>query len=105
MNLEHMYAEAIAKAQSSGLSGEDLLKGLKAALARRGHTRLLPRIYKEFEKLELHKDRMEEYARVTPEREETRILIELYRSLISTWHCQLLFYLLRHTYMLCRSRL
>lgn len=79
------YARALyAAAQDNSEKGTQLIKNLRALLARRGHSRLLPHILTEYEKLSLRDRRRERYARVTPEAERTRVLLDLYRTLIKT---------------------
>ena len=57
------------------------LANLRSLLKRRGHEKLLPRIYSEYKKLVLEEHRRKQSAHVTPEAEKTRILLELYRKL------------------------
>lgn len=79
MTLAQQYAKALAQAQREHpKSSAKLIEGLKEALARRGHQTLLPRVYAEYEKLQLRKSRVPE---VTPEKERTRTLLQLYRHL------------------------
>ncbi len=71
------YAQALY-----GLGGNAKhLKGLHQALKRRGHEALLPKIFAEYKKLELAETRRAAAAKATPERERTRVLLELYRKL------------------------
>lgn len=58
-------------------------QNLRHVLGRRGHTKLLSRIYAEYERMELKKKRSEQYMHITPQQEQTRVLLELYRKLIS----------------------
>ncbi|MBY0473124.1 hypothetical protein K2Q00_02445 [Patescibacteria group bacterium] len=60
------------------------LSNLDGVLKRRGHQRLLPRIFSEYQRLELSKQRSEKQQEVTEESERTRILLELYRKLTKT---------------------
>ena len=60
------------------------LAKLRALLKRRGHEKLLPRIFSEYKKLALGAERSVRAAKVTPEAEQTRVLLELYRALIRT---------------------
>ena len=80
MKLEEMYARAL-----HGAEGEPktVLSALRAALVRRGHERLLPKIFSEYKKLELGHERTLMHKKITPERERTRVLVELYRKLIA----------------------
>ncbi len=81
MTLAHMYAQALFKLQGQKPTKE-LAKNLQTALRRRGHEKLLPRIMAEYEKLQEGGERSAEYRTTTPEREQTRILLELYQKLV-----------------------
>ena len=59
-------------------------KNLIEALTRRGHQKLLPRILTAYEILELRRVRAVEHAKVTPEKERNRVLLELYKKLVSS---------------------
>ncbi len=73
------YAQAIYDA------GEKVsVKHVREALTRRGHIKLMPQIYREYEKLLLRRDRLEKHKKITPTQERTRILLELYKKLIAT---------------------
>ncbi len=73
------YAQAIYDA------GEKVsVKHVREALTRRGHIKLMPQIYREYEKLLLRRDRLEKHQKITPTQERTRILLELYKKLIAT---------------------
>ena len=63
--------------------GREYLTNLRAVLQRRGHEKLLSRIFSEYEKLELYDARRVQHARVTPEMRRTRALLELYRKFIA----------------------
>jgi hypothetical protein len=54
---------------------------LKKVLERRGHTRLLPQIFAEYQKLAEHDKRMAKHKEESPEQRQTRTLLELYRTL------------------------
>lgn len=58
-------------------------KNLRAVLERRGHMKLLPKIFAEYQKLILQKERTEQYKKVTPQSERTRVLVQLYKKLIA----------------------
>lgn len=73
------YAQAIHEAHKNG--GRGLVTRAREALLARGHGKLIPRIAKELEKLELKEARREMHERVTPESERMRVLIQLYRKL------------------------
>ncbi len=82
-------AAMYAKAMYSLVGGKSdvskpYLAHLRTVLARRGHQKLLPAIFTEYEKLELAAQRSKSRATITPESERTRILLELYRRLVST---------------------
>ncbi len=83
MKLETSYARALYTAQGSG-KPDVLFKNLKSALARRGHLKLLPNIFAEYKKLHLHAARLKTFTTPTKESERTRVLLELYRKLVST---------------------
>jgi len=82
MTLAKMYAEALYKAEQ-GKSVKEHSKNLVAALKRRGHEKLLPRIVAEYEKLLEREERSKKYKKVTPESEQTRVLLELYQKFVS----------------------
>ena len=77
------YARALHEILKAHPKEENMyLKRTIATLRARGHERLLPQIYAEYKKLllrEEHKARSEHYA---PEQERTRVLLELYQTLI-----------------------
>jgi hypothetical protein len=70
-----------AKALYATNPGSKELSNLRSALRRRGHEKLLPRIFSEYKKLLLGDERRDRAAKVTPEAERTRVLLELYRTL------------------------
>lgn len=57
------------------------LAPLKKVLERRGHLKLLPQILAEFQKLKEHDARLAQYKKESPEQAQTRILLQLYRTL------------------------
>jgi len=77
MELATQYARALYTLKTPDLNR------VREALARRGHLKLLPRIWSELQKLQLHDERARRYNSVTPEQERTRVLLELYRKLIA----------------------
>jgi hypothetical protein len=79
-----MQARDYAKALREMGSKPEHLRGLTDALKRRGHQKLLPRILSEYEKLQLHDQRLSKQKLVTPTAERTRVLLELYRKLVAT---------------------
>lgn len=60
------------------------IKNLRSALKRRGHEKLLPRIYTEYQKLGLADERLRRHQEITPEKERTRVLLELYKKLVAS---------------------
>lgn len=86
MTTASAYARALFAAKKDHPhAGVGLLKNLRTLLLRRGHTSLLPRIYAEYQKLSLREERLESERSVTPEAERTRVLLELYRTLIQQY--------------------
>jgi F0F1-type ATP synthase delta subunit len=85
MTLADSYAKALYSLVSENPGKQtEYLKGLEEALKRRGHEKLLPRIFKSYESLELQAERRKTQATVTPEKERNRILLELYHKLVSS---------------------
>lgn len=79
MLLAAQYAKALKSLTGEhSRSAEKILGGLREALKRRGHLSLLPRIFAEYEKLELREARV---PKDSPERTRTRTLLQLYRHL------------------------
>lgn len=79
-----MKAADYAKALRELGSKPQHLAALTQLLKRRGLAKLLPRILAEYEKLELYHRRLAAHKRVAPEAERTRVLLELYRTLLAT---------------------
>ena len=89
MNLSKYYAQALYQLLAKKpTEGATYLRNLHALLMRRGHTKLLPRIFSEYRKLEFAEARTKERAVESPEQARTRTLLELYRKLVdtSTYH-------------------
>ena len=85
MTLSASYARALHDAVSKDENrGAELLKNLRAALARRGHEKLLPRIFSDYQTLVTKEERSKVQQTVSPEAEQTRILLELYRKLTTS---------------------
>lgn len=85
MTLASQYARALyALIEENPKHGATHLRNLSSVLKRRGHDKLLAQIFSAYRSLELAKERREKHAAVTPEKERTRILLELYRKLITT---------------------
>ena len=76
-----MIAADYAKVLYESEPDKSTLPKLRALLRRRGHDKLLPLIFKEYEKLALAAERRARLANVTPEQKRTRILLQLYRKL------------------------
>ncbi|TSC68586.1 MAG: hypothetical protein G01um101456_581 [Parcubacteria group bacterium Gr01-1014_56] len=84
MIIASQYARALySLVKENPKTGKEFLTGLRAALKRRGHEKLLPQIFTEYKKLEVAGERRAQAQKVTPERERTRILFELYKKLIA----------------------
>jgi hypothetical protein len=82
MSIVSDYAQALKHSvEAEPQKGAELLKNLRASLAARGYEKLLPNIYNEYQKLLLRDERLQDYKKATPEKERTRILLELYRTL------------------------
>ncbi|HEV8677239.1 MAG TPA: hypothetical protein VN701_00170 [Candidatus Paceibacterota bacterium] len=87
MSLAASYSRALFELVQKNGERAEYIGNLKQALARRGHEKLLPDILSHYELLALKKERLSAHREVTPERERTRQLLELYKKLIaSTTH-------------------
>lgn len=87
MNIAATYARALfdlIEDSSGSKKAATYLHNLDGVLKRRGHQRLLPKIFSEYQRLELSKQRSAKQQEVTPDQERTRILLELYRKLTQT---------------------
>ncbi len=73
------YAQAIYDAKE-----KVTVPRVREALERRGHLKLMPQIYREYEKLLLRRSRLLAHQKTTPTKERTRVLLELYKKLIAT---------------------
>jgi F0F1-type ATP synthase delta subunit len=83
MTLSTTYAQALLNALKEHPNKQEAyIQNLCTLLKRRGHEKLLPRIYRELETTALKHRRTEQYTTSTREAERTRILLELYRNLI-----------------------
>lgn len=85
MNTAQRYAHmlyAVAKEHPS--EAPAALHSLIAMLKERRYEKMLPQVYGEYQKLILAEDRRNKHAANTPERERTRVLLELYRTLIAS---------------------
>ncbi len=82
MTLAGSYARALFELVSKdSTKGSEYIKGLRAALERRGHQKLLPKIFSEYQLLAVKEERSKVHNTITPEQTRTRILLELYRKL------------------------
>jgi F0F1-type ATP synthase delta subunit len=82
MTIPQSYARALfVLLKKNPKEGKTYVKNLHEVLKRRGHEKLLRQIFAEYEKLVLHQTRMARYREVTPHKERTRILLELYKTL------------------------
>jgi len=87
MIIASQYARALfSLVKENPLSGKEFLAQLRLVLRRRGHEKLLPHIFAEYQKLETASARTKKAAAATPERERTRILFELYKKLVAEPH-------------------
>lgn len=80
MTLAQQYATALQQAGGTSVH----LAALRASLRRRGREQLLSAILSEYQKLLLKNERLAMHRRVTPEVERTRVLLELYRTLVTS---------------------
>ena len=85
MDNAQRYAQAIYNAQAEHTTAaQAFFARVREALARRGHEKLLPRIASEYEKLLLRDARREAHEEITPEGERARVLLQLYRKLVTS---------------------
>ena len=85
MTLSSDYARALFEvAAKEPAKGPEYIKNLRAALARRGHEKLLPRILSDYQMLAVKQERAKAHRAINPEQERTRVLLELYRKLITS---------------------
>ena len=85
MNTAAYYARALfALIEESPKKAATYLHNLDSVLKSRGHQKLLPKIFSEYQKLQLAQERITHHKETTPEQERTRTLLELYRKLTKT---------------------
>lgn len=60
------------------------IKKIRAALERRRHERMMPRIFAEYQKLLLANKKLATHKKITPHKERTRTLLELYQKLVTS---------------------
>lgn len=84
MNTAAYYAKALYElGEAHPDKTKEYIKNLRAALERRGHEKLLPRILSELQKLDVQAHRTAAHREVTPQMEQTDKLVQLYRHLIA----------------------
>lgn len=84
MTIATQYARALYDlAQESPAKAKQYLGNLRHVLARRGHSKLLPRIYAEYEHLSQKAARAARSSAREPGAERTAQLVDLYRRLIN----------------------
>ena len=82
MTKESQYARALyALTLGQPDKAKDYLHNLEKVLERRGHQKLLPRIFSQYRSLAERATRTRRYKEVTPQGERTRVLLEVYRKL------------------------
>jgi hypothetical protein len=84
MNLAASYAQGLYDLTKANGPKTEYLASLKEALSRRGHEKLLPKIFTEYQLLALKEERSDAHRSVSPEQERTRQLLTLYKKLIAT---------------------
>jgi len=85
MTIAAQYAYALFElVEASPGKSKDYLQGLRTTLERKGHQKLAPSIVASYQRLQQHKDRSARYGAITPESERTRVLLELYRTLVAS---------------------
>jgi len=84
MTLGEQYAHALYQlTEEHPQKGTTYLKSLQKVVTSRGHQRLLPTILAQYEKLALQGKRKAQLEKRSPEQEQTRILLELYNTLVN----------------------
>ena len=83
MSIASSYARALEELVAQNpAKGQSYIKNLRIGLAKRGHSKLLPRILSEYQKLSIEQERSIQHRAVTPEKERVRVLLGLYKKLI-----------------------
>jgi F0F1-type ATP synthase delta subunit len=75
-----LYALVTAHPDKSAM----YLENLRKTLERKGHQKLFPRIFREYETILARRERSKAYAATSAEDERTRVLLELYRTLVAS---------------------
>jgi F0F1-type ATP synthase delta subunit len=85
MTLQAQYAQALHQLVAEHPEkGKEYIEHLKKVLTRKGHQKLMPRILAEYEAIVSRQERSKTYATTTPDSERTRVLLELYRTLVTS---------------------
>ena len=85
MTIATSYARALHSLVSEDSSkGPEYLQQLRSSLTKRGHIKLLPKIFSEYQKLTIQQERSAQHNNVSPEKERVRVLLGLYKKLIET---------------------
>jgi hypothetical protein len=84
MTIADQYAHALSSlVEQNPKETSVYLANLQKVLARRGHQKLLKDIFVSYRNLDLVHERLSRHRTITPEQERTRILLELYNTLIA----------------------
>jgi hypothetical protein len=84
MNLADQYAKALHELVSEHPDRSDAyLVNLRQSLKRRDHEKLLPRIFEAYKIIESGQARRTRVSQTTPETRRTRMLVELYKKLLT----------------------
>lgn len=84
MNIAKQYAQGLYDVEREHQqASKAFFARVREALVRRGHQKLLPRIASAYEMLLVRERRREASLQMTPEGERMRVLLQLYRKLIS----------------------
>ena len=85
MTLEQQYAHALHELVSKNpAKSDDYVKGLKHTLQKKGHQKLTPQIFSQYKQIIEIENRSQKYSQTTPQQERTRVLLELYRTLVAS---------------------
>lgn len=85
MTTASQYAKALYELISKNPSKhKEYAKNIQGVLQERGHSKLLPQILSELERLDEKNKRSERFNTQTPEQQKNRALLELYQKLVSS---------------------
>lgn len=85
MTIEAQYAKALYElVQKDPPQASKYLENLKMTLNAKGHQKLISGIFAEYQRIEEQKKRLGTYAQTSPAEDRTRILLELYRKLVTS---------------------